>query len=691
MRQYYRAVFRTDGVAVAVRNAAVVEPPWHRRHWLPGGAHGRICCRGVTANFDSGGLHVLADIDGVAAASLLAAISGRGPLTTGEVWIDGREVAARDRARLVAYVEGSSLFIPLLSVESNLWFVVHLRRRETRSLKRELVLAVANFAHLDLLKRVDDLSRAEKFRLQVALELVLDPPVLFLSYPFRTMTLEEQLQCTHLLSRICTDMAKTVVLSTQTLPMPLHGAADTLLLFGAVGHVLFSGKAREAVPYFNRLRIPRHVAAPLWKGVLAPLSDAPTEAGATEDLWAHSTASPAPSNATSATRRCVDTPSNRLFSALCTPPRLSSRFMFADAVDDAAAASLFYAVPHAHNGTTTPRAVVEVATSGDLIDLAVEWAESESQTMFYAAKYFDSSTHAALLVTLEGAIAAAATQVMQPTSSRAPQASPGWMWRFGVLLTYTVRQIAVDAELLVGLALLSIGLIFLTVVVHVQPESQGGMFNIRGLIFIAFVLVLFTNLVAIDSARDQLRVAFGHRRRRLYGAVSFMTCLTIRALLVRAAYLALLLPFFVFVMRSSYALALLIGLVSCTHAALQYVIALLPSRRWAVCVSYLCFGYNIVFSGFLLNLRTIPSWIGVLSFLRWGYGAVLHTWLHGKKFQCDGAGNTSYCYTGDDYLAVEGLQDDSVGGAALFLTVSGATLMGVFLLLWLVRPISQAQ
>ncbi|CAC9507923.1 ABC transporter-like protein [Leishmania donovani] len=678
MRQYYHSVFRSDGIDVAVRNVAVVQRPWLQRFY-PNGRRGRICCQAVSAQFRRGRLHVVADVDGIAAASLMTVIAGRGAQASGDIWVGDAAVDAQTRLRLIAYVGAESLFVPLLSVKDNLWFVVHLHCKEQRTWTRELVLAAANFVSLDLGKKVADLSQSEKFRLQVALELVLDPPVLFFSYPFDAMGLVEQNECTQLLSRLCVDVTKTVVLSTRSMPMPLHSAADTLLLFGAGGVVLFSGKCQDAISYFNSLRIPRHIPQPLWKGVLGHGAEAQA---AEEDLRTFHAPSLPPSDSSPFSQRGVKAPESRLYSVICTPPRLSSRVFLMDVLNDTPPPLYCRA---AEGGSASTSAVVEVATSGDLMDLAVEWAESESQTMFYAAKYYDSSVHAALLSSLDpvNARSVATTHTSPPP----PRALPHGVWRFGVLLRYTLKQIPADAELLLGVAFLSIGLIVLTVAVHSQPENQGGMYNIRGLIFIAFVLVLFSNLAAIESMRDQLRVALGHRKRKLYGSLSFIVCLCVRIVLIRSVYLALFLPFVLFVLRSSYSLAILVGLVTCTHAAFQYLVTLLPSRRWVTWVSYAYFGYSIIFSGFLLNLRTLPPLLGVLSILRWGYGAVIYTWLHGKSFQCDGAGNTSYCYTGDDYLAVEGLENESVASSALILAVLGASMMGLLLVLWSLRSV----
>lgn len=638
--------------------------------FFPSMCAARICCQGTSAQFRKGELHLVTDLDGVAGAALLDAVSGRTTYVSGEVWIDGFAAEQRDRRQRIATIGMALLLIPQLSVEDHLWCMVHLHKKERRAWKREMVLAAANFTNLDVRRRIDDLTEMEKFRLQVALELVLDPPAMFFLYALDAMDLEQQTEATELLCRLTREIKKTVVLCTRSLPVHLFSAAYSLLLLGAGGVMLYSGLARDAISFFNSLRIPSNIPDPLWTGLVTPVeeaseseNDGETSSMAASRRAVSSVSSSAPDGRTRS--------QSRLYSALCTPPRLSSRLVSA----------------HLHRNfarllsTTGPEApsageaVVEVATSGDLVDLATEWAESETQTMYYAAKYYDSAVHTALLASL-GTAASHPLSSGSALATPLPRTAPNSVWKFCILLTYTLRQITADAELLVGVAFLSVGLTALAVLAHSQPESQGGMFNIRGLIFMGFTLVLFTNLVTMDRAVDQLRIAVLHCKRHLYGVAGFTACLAFRIALIRSVYLALFIPFVLFVLKSSYAFALLAWCVGCTHAAFHYVAAaLLPSRWWTVRVWYAAFGCNIIFSGFLLNLNSVPSFLGDLSFLRWGYGAVLHTWLHGVAFQCDGANNTWYCYTGDEYLDAQGMSGDSVTTASVVLSLYAMGLM----------------
>lgn len=673
-REYYNSVFTCGGIDIGLRGAAVVQCTAFYR-CFPTLCTARICCQDVSARFARAQVHLVTDVDGVAGTALLDAVAGRAPCTAGDIWINGTATIDQDRRLLIACMGTEMTLIAQLSVEDHLWCMVHLHKKERRSWKREMVLASANFTGIDTRRKICDLTEMERFRLQVAVELVLDPPALFFSYSFDSMNPAQQEEGALLLHRLTQELGKTVVLSTRTLPTRLFSIAESLLLLGAGGLVLYSGKCKDAIPYFNRLCIPSNIPAPVWKAVLTPTSEASAgENGAGTSCLV--TPRPAPLSSSSSSAQGGRARSEaRLFAAMCVSPRLSSRLTSAHFHDD------FAQLLTTREPSASPErmAVVEVATSGDLVDVMAEWAESTTQTMHYAAKYYDSPVHAALLAALEGDTAHI-SPVSREVTFAPPRTSPNSMWKFCVLLTYSLRQIAADAELVAGVLFLSVGLTLVAVLAHSQPEGQGGMYNIRGLIFMAFTIVLFTNLVTMDHACDQLRVAVLHCKRQLYGVASFVACLGLRIMLIHTVYLALFFPFVVLVLRSSYALALLVWCVGCTHAAFHYTAAaVLPSRWWTVRVWYIVFGFNIIFSGFLLNLQTIPALLSDLSFIRWGYGAVLYTWLHGNKFECDGANHTSYCYTGDQYLKAQGMEGDSVTTASLVLL---SFSVGLLAFLW---------
>ncbi|RNC42749.1 ABC transporter [Trypanosoma cruzi] len=105
---------------------------------------------------------------------------------------------------------------------------------------------------------------------------------------------------------------------------------------------------------------------------------------------------------------------------------------------------------------------------------------------------------------------------------------------------------------------------------------------------------------------------------------------------------------------------LLVGALSVTQALLIVTVhAFVPHNRWAVIILWLYLGYCVIFCGFLLNLKAMPLIVGKMSILRWSYGAALAQSLQDMPFSCDGAGNTSYCYSGNTYLDIEGFLGES--------------------------------
>lgn len=669
---YYKSVFPTSGVDVKIRRMTVIQQDglWHcfSRLWRT-----RVCCLSASAHIGAGGFHVVVDVDGIAAKSFVKTVCGRHTRASGDVLVDGAFLTDAERRDLFGFVGDDPIFVSNLSVEENLFFIARLRIRESHIWGYERALTVSNFTNLDRHQKVGTLNKSQQIRLRIALELVLDPPAIFVACSFDDLDFVEQRECTEVLHRLSRDLNKTVVICTRSLPMPLFSCSESFLLFGDGGKVLYSGKSSAALSFFNELRIPRYVPVPQWRTLAHstpvesrddPLNEHQQR---TESSWAAG--------------RVKGLPDSRLYLTLCTPPRISSRLCFTDGPTERGTS---LEVTDGGDGGDTVRKsavagnnVVEVATADDIVDLAKEWMDSQSNTMFYAARYYDSSIQQGLLTMLDNAMTQGGREASSSPLARCRAPSRCMKTPF-ILASLSIRQEVRDPDVFVGLAFLSLGLIALSIFIHSQPEDQGGMFNIRGMMFTAFTLVLFTNLVTMDGTPDLLRLAVYHRKEGLYGTGSFLFSLLVRLLLVRLVYLVLFLPFIFLVLKSSYSFAVLVCLVSITHALAQCAIALLPSKQWIDYASQIYFGYSIIFSGFLLNLRSLPHFLGALSFLRWGYGAALNSQLRDKIFQCDGIGNTSYCYTGNDYLAFEGLTDDSVANSTIVLSVmSGVLLCGI--------------
>lgn len=319
-----------------------------------------------------------------------------------------------------------------------------------------------------------------------------------------------------------------------------------------------------------------------------------------------------------------------------------------------------------------------VVEDGDTcIDLVRLWGESVSETAGYAAKFYDSDVRKDMMERMEEDTKRHLTVfATTPGVGSAP-----WMFDrlrrrpalgqsltlFAMMLRNSSRQ----WDFYLSFCFLSAMLGIAAWLVESQGEDQNGMMNIRGLIFLVLMLAQQVNVAHSTTYCMELSAFRHHRASGYYNTLVFVLVLTTRTLLSRVMLMAVTGPFMVYVVGMASSVVWLIASFSVLHASIVLFVCCLPiPPAIALMISNLYVAYCVVFSGFLINLKSLPTFFGQLSALRAAYGAALAEELQGKPYSCD-AGNatewwgntTSYCYTGDSYLALEGFEGDSMDSA----------------------------
>ncbi|RNF02504.1 putative ABC transporter [Trypanosoma conorhini] len=641
-QHYIRSVFRVGGLNICIVEVRVSTDSRLSR-CFPRFFPPKLHCESALALMREGGLHVIADVDGVAGSCLLRVITGAALCAAGTVLANGVPVEAGVFRKAVGVVTTVEAYMPNLSVEENINFVVSLRTKVTGAAREVLVEAACVLTDLDRRKAAKLLSPSEAFRLRLAMEIVRDPPVLVAYYPFDHLGPVDASECSAVLKRLTTVLEKTVIISTTTLAAHLFEVTDTLLLLGRGGGVLYSGEAATMPSYFNGLRLSLTPSSTLYGGVGVPRD-----------------ASPCYSNASTPSRVTVSPSSTRgsSYNEHGTPHISSS---LASRMEELRAAA----------------SSASVSCGDDALDLATVWAESQSVSAFYTSNYYNSHLRRRLLQTI--------TRYSNPpeqmsdvtpfTSTAPPQYA---VLKIFLLWWYDAMQTWRDSEFYVQLAFLSLGLLLILLLLQNQNDDQWGMYNIRGIQFVLFLLTMLANTTTMGDVNHQLRLFFIQRENGLYGTACFMIVFVLRTVFVRVLYLALFIPVVRYMLRMSYTFFLLLGALSVTQVLLHFTVhALVPRNRWALLLLRLYLGYSVIFCGFLLNLTTMPSVVGKTSILRWSYGAALAQRLRDMPFSCDGAGNTSYCYSGNAYLELEGFSDESTERSLVVFAV----MCGVLILL----------
>jgi ABC-type sugar transport system ATPase subunit len=148
--------------------------------------------RGIDLAVPRGELLVVLGPSGAGKSSLLRAIAGLDPVSTGTVAIGGRDVTAlRPGQRNVSMVFQNHSLLPHLTVADNIAFGHRIRGADRRSAATRAARAAATVGCQDLLgRRPHQLSGGERQRVALARALVREPDVFLLDEPLANLDAE---------------------------------------------------------------------------------------------------------------------------------------------------------------------------------------------------------------------------------------------------------------------------------------------------------------------------------------------------------------------------------------------------------------------------------------------------------------------------------------------------------------------
>ena len=142
--------------------------------------------RGVSLKAEPARVTCVLGRNGVGKTSLLAALAGQHPISSGTIRWEGRDITAlrpADRARCgIAYVPQGREIFPLLTVEENLKTGFAPLRREERTIPAE-VFSLFPVLQTALRRRGGDLSGGQQQQLAIGRALVMRPRLLLLDEP----------------------------------------------------------------------------------------------------------------------------------------------------------------------------------------------------------------------------------------------------------------------------------------------------------------------------------------------------------------------------------------------------------------------------------------------------------------------------------------------------------------------------
>jgi ABC-type multidrug transport system ATPase subunit/pSer/pThr/pTyr-binding forkhead associated (FHA) protein/ABC-type multidrug transport system permease subunit len=205
---------------------------------------------------------------GAGKSTLISALNGYQAPTTGSITINGRDLYENyDEFRgMIGYVPQDDIMHADLTVAEALYFSARLRlptdytddeiRKRIAKVLADLGLQGTETTRIGNAER-RGISGGQRKRVNVAMELLTDPPLLFLDEPTSGLSSEDALSLMRLLRQLA-DGGKTVILTIHQPSLDVYRLMDNLMVVGkdnvssAVGRLVYSGPAfPDAIMFFE--------------------------------------------------------------------------------------------------------------------------------------------------------------------------------------------------------------------------------------------------------------------------------------------------------------------------------------------------------------------------------------------------------------------------------------------------------
>lgn len=232
----------------------------------------RTLLDGVEFSVKAGEFVAVLGGSGTGKTSLFRILTGLESPSIGSVMVNGIDYHTHHRqfAGRVGFVPQDDIVHSELTVRSALMYAARLRLPPDMSIcecSQNVAKAVGD---VNLTHRIDSdiklLSGGERKRVNVAMELLTEPDIIYLDEPTSGLDPYRERQVMELMRTIA-DQGRTILLTTHsTLSLDL---CDMLLVMGSGGRVVFFGPPREALKHFRCLE---------YQDIYALIGDTPEEA-----------------------------------------------------------------------------------------------------------------------------------------------------------------------------------------------------------------------------------------------------------------------------------------------------------------------------------------------------------------------------------------------------------------------------
>ena len=212
----------------------------------------------LSFNLHNGELLAIMGGSGTGKTTLLSLLNGSMKPQEGTITINGHDISEPEAKDLIGYVPQDDLLIEELTVYQNLWFTAklcfegmaeeELDRRVMKTLKDLGLDAVKDLKAGSAINKY--ISGGQRKRLNIALELIREPAVLFLDEPTSGLSSADTEKVINLLKEQ-TLKGKLIIVNIHQPSSDVYKLFDRLWLLDRGGYPVFDGNPIDAITYFK--------------------------------------------------------------------------------------------------------------------------------------------------------------------------------------------------------------------------------------------------------------------------------------------------------------------------------------------------------------------------------------------------------------------------------------------------------